>query len=216
MSRPVLANIPWWSSQFKRVYLTSPSLPFLTLDFEPDEIRKASRQALSRTTKSLLGAEEESMPAPFAAAPRGTWAWAGRRWGLERLGRFGLEVNVKAWARGLSDFVGSGFVGRSIVVIVKEVFLLLFVSSWSSSTSTISASSLPLLGLLCLLRNAGLSPGVDFGLGGGSTKLLLFAFRANCSAVRRSSESVVEPECRRRRGTVGLGVETWAILVVEE
>jgi hypothetical protein len=47
MSRPILANTPWWSSQFKRLYLSSPLPP---RNVAGAECLYVSRHACSRTT----------------------------------------------------------------------------------------------------------------------------------------------------------------------
>ena len=72
MSLPVLARMPWWSSQLRRAYLTSPSRPFFPRPLLLT--RYASKHACSRITNSLR---------PFdAAAPLGTCAWTGSMCGF--------------------------------------------------------------------------------------------------------------------------------------
>jgi hypothetical protein len=80
MSLPVLARMPWWSSQFNRVYFTSPS-PFLFLPLlllPPPDIRYVSRHACSRITYRRR--------VDVAIPPRWTCACTGSIAGLGTLG----------------------------------------------------------------------------------------------------------------------------------
>lgn len=99
ISLPVLARMPWWSSQFNKAYLTSP--PFLP---RPAVLtRYASKQACSRMTKSRL--------CPFATPPLGTCACTGSMCGFAGAGMGLPDEAAIAILRALDE--GRGLVGLS-------------------------------------------------------------------------------------------------------
>lgn len=105
MSLPVFARMPWWSSQFRSVYLTSPSLP--PFPFAPLVTLYASKQACSSTTNSLRWDD--------ATPPFGTWACTGSMDGFA-----GAILRVLDAGRGRVGRCGLCSVGSICIVCFSE------------------------------------------------------------------------------------------------
>ena len=201
ISLPVLARMPWWSSQFNKVYFTSPS-PFLFLPLlllPPPDIRYVSKHACSRMTYRRR--------VDVAIPPRWTWACAGIMAGLEMVGMgvWGFR-GVVNWNILLRNFeAGSGRVGLSVDIKLRESIDADLPSvegstciPWLDLISSICGSSAFREGLRWRLRWWGLSPDVDFGRGGRTMDGEVLESGLRRRSYRWSLLST-EPEWRRRR-----------------